>query len=174
MFKTFIVGTVAVVVLAASATGSLRAEAVTNASPAGTAFAQDVRMVDMAGTLSTVLWILPLCLSWLVEGVQMGRSLFFVRPVLGNALSLLLKRARQLAVRPNRCSFTMRASALAKINDAGQLSVYWITSSALAINVGGTSRPCASAVFRLITNANLVACSTGRWAGFLPLRMRST
>ena len=42
MFKTFIVCTVAVVVLAASATGSLRAEAVTNASPAGTAFAQDV------------------------------------------------------------------------------------------------------------------------------------
>lgn len=42
MLKTFIVCTVAVVVLAASATGSTRAEVVTNASPAGTALAQDV------------------------------------------------------------------------------------------------------------------------------------
>jgi hypothetical protein len=40
MFKTFIVGTVAVVVLAVSAPGSPRAEAATNASPAGTALAQ--------------------------------------------------------------------------------------------------------------------------------------
>ena len=42
MLKTFIVCTVAGVVLAASATGSTRAEVVTNASPAGTALAQDV------------------------------------------------------------------------------------------------------------------------------------
>lgn len=42
MPKTFIACTVAVVVLTASATGSPRAEAVTNASPAGTALAQDV------------------------------------------------------------------------------------------------------------------------------------
>src|SRR5262245_17827688 len=49
-----------------------------------------------------------------------------------------------------------------------------ITSSALARSVGGTSRPSAFAVFRLITSANLVGACTGRSAGFSPLRMRST
>ena len=37
-------------------------------------------------------------------------------------------------------------------------------------NVGGTSRPSARAVTRLMTNSNLVACTTGRSAGFAPLR----
>src|SRR5262249_26692996 len=49
-----------------------------------------------------------------------------------------------------------------------------ITSSARASSVGGTSRPSALAVFRLITNSNLVGACTGRSAGFSPLRMRST
>ena len=35
---------------------------------------------------------------------------------------------------------------------------YSITSSARASSVGGTSRPIALAVFRLITNSNLLAC----------------
>src|SRR5262249_53874546 len=48
-----------------------------------------------------------------------------------------------------------------------------ITSSARASNVAGTSRPSVLAVFRLITNSNLVAACTGRSAGFSPLRMRS-
>ena len=37
---------------------------------------------------------------------------------------------------------------------------YLITSSASESNVGGTSRPSALAVWRLITNSNLVGCST--------------
>ena len=41
-----------------------------------------------------------------------------------------------------------------------------------ASSVGGTSRPSALAVLRLMTNSNLVACMTGRSAGFSPLRMR--
>ena len=45
-------------------------------------------------------------------------------------------------------------------------------SSALADSPGGTSRPSAFAVFRLITNSNLVGCTTGRSAGFSPLRIR--
>ena len=32
-------------------------------------------------------------------------------------------------------------------------------------NMGGTSRPMDFAVFRLITNSNLVACTAGRSAG---------
>ena len=49
-----------------------------------------------------------------------------------------------------------------------------ITSSARASSVGGTSRPSALAVLRLITSSNLVGCMTGRSAGLAPLRMRPT
>jgi hypothetical protein len=49
-----------------------------------------------------------------------------------------------------------------------------ITSSARASSVGGTSRPSARAVLRLITSSYLVGACTGRSAGFSPLRMRST
>ena len=49
-----------------------------------------------------------------------------------------------------------------------------ITSSARASSVGGTSRPSALAVLRLMTSSNLVGACTGRSAGFSPLRMRST
>src|SRR5262249_9725121 len=49
-----------------------------------------------------------------------------------------------------------------------------ITSSARASSVGGTSRPSALAVLRLITSSYFVAACPGRSAVFLPLRMRST
>src|SRR6266516_2650328 len=49
-----------------------------------------------------------------------------------------------------------------------------ITSSARASSIGGTSRPSALAVLRLITNSNLVGCSTGRSAGLAPLKILST
>src|SRR5262245_36321127 len=49
-----------------------------------------------------------------------------------------------------------------------------ITSSARASRVGGTVRPSAFAVFRLITSSYFVGACTGRSAGFSPLRMRST
>src|SRR5262249_19556361 len=47
-----------------------------------------------------------------------------------------------------------------------------ITSSASASSLSGIVRPSVFAVFRLMTNSNLVACITGRSAGFSPLRMR--
>src|SRR5262249_8798691 len=46
---------------------------------------------------------------------------------------------------------------------------YSITSSTLASSCGGTSRPSALAVCRLMTNSNFVDCSTGRSAGLAPL-----
>src|SRR5262249_51448428 len=49
-----------------------------------------------------------------------------------------------------------------------------ITSSARASSVGGTSRPRALAVFRLITSSNFVGCSTGRSAGFVPCKILCT
>ena len=47
---------------------------------------------------------------------------------------------------------------------------YSITSSARASRDGGTVRPSALAVVRLTTKSNLAGCSTGRSAGFVPLR----
>ena len=49
-----------------------------------------------------------------------------------------------------------------------------ITSSARASSVGGTSRPSALAVLRLMTNSNLVGCCTGRSPGLAPLKILST
>ena len=49
-----------------------------------------------------------------------------------------------------------------------------ITSSARASSIGGTSRPSALAVIRLMTKLNLVGCSTGMSAGFAPRRILST
>ena len=49
---------------------------------------------------------------------------------------------------------------------------YSITSSAVVSSDGGIVRPSVFAVFRLITNSNFVGCTTGRSAGFSPLRIR--
>ena len=46
-----------------------------------------------------------------------------------------------------------------------------MTSSERARIDGGTVRPSASAVLRLITSSNLVGCWTGRSAGFSPLSL---
>src|SRR5262249_40665929 len=47
-----------------------------------------------------------------------------------------------------------------------------ITSSASESRLSEILTPSALAVFRLITNWNLVDCSTGKSAGLAPLRMR--
>ena len=47
-----------------------------------------------------------------------------------------------------------------------------ITSSARASSIGGTSSPSILAVWALITNSNLDACTTGKSAGLAPLRTR--
>src|SRR5262245_11333880 len=51
-------------------------------------------------------------------------------------------------------------------------TIHSITSSARASSIGGISRPSALAVARLITSSKRVGCTTGRSAGFAPLRMR--
>ena len=53
-------------------------------------------------------------------------------------------------------------------------TVHSITSSAVASSAGGTLRPSAFAVFRLIVISNFVGVCTGRSAGISPRRMRST
>jgi hypothetical protein len=49
---------------------------------------------------------------------------------------------------------------------------YSITSSAAASSLSDTLRPSIFAVSALMTSSNLVACTTGRSAGFAPMRMR--
>src|SRR6266446_2690992 len=58
-------------------------------------------------------------------------------------------------------------------NNASHQS-YSITLSARASSVGGTARPRSLAVLRLMVSSYLVGTCTGRSAGFVPLRMRST
>src|SRR5262249_51427928 len=50
---------------------------------------------------------------------------------------------------------------------------YSITSSASESRLSEILTPSALAVLRLITVSNLVGCSTGRSAGFAPLRIRA-
>jgi hypothetical protein len=54
-----------------------------------------------------------------------------------------------------------------------KINVYSITSSARASSEGGTVRPSALALLRLMASSNLVGNSTGRSLGFSPLRMRA-
>jgi hypothetical protein len=53
-------------------------------------------------------------------------------------------------------------------------SSHSITSSARASSVGGTSRPRAFAVLRLIVKKNRVGCSIGKSVGFAPFNILST
>src|SRR5262245_13258828 len=48
-----------------------------------------------------------------------------------------------------------------------------ITLSALAKTLGGIINPICWAVLRLMTNSNFIGCSTGKSAGFVPLRILS-
>ena len=48
---------------------------------------------------------------------------------------------------------------------------YSIISSASAERLGGTSMPSALAALRLMTNSNLLDCTTGKSPGFSPLRI---
>src|SRR5450759_5124293 len=64
-----------------------------------------------------------------------------------------------------------RSRAAEKRNELA--SPHSITSSARARSIGGTVRPSAFAVLRLITSSNLVGCWTGSSPGLAPLRIRS-
>ena len=54
------------------------------------------------------------------------------------------------------------------------LTYHFMTLSARANTLGGMVRPICLAVLKLITSSNLVGCSSGRSAGFAPLRILST
>jgi hypothetical protein len=72
---------------------------------------------------------------------------------------------------------TEPSALMTRIEDPAALvehARYSITWSARPSSDGGIVSPSAFAVLRLITSSNLVGCSTGRSAGFVPLRILST
>jgi len=96
----------------------------------------------------------------------------------GASLELIVARPRPLAPIAkcsDRCSFggrhrpALRASQLWAQQQKSCL--YSITSSASNCREFGTSIPSDFAAFKLMTSSNLVGCSTGRSAGFLPMRI---
>src|SRR5262245_35885881 len=99
-------------------------------------------------------------------GYEDGHSLFLrYRRVEGPRSPLLRCRpAGNLAWTDSRAAFihSMR----------GALATHSITSSARASSVGGTAMRSILAVSALMTSSNLLACTTGRSAGLVPLRMR--
>src|SRR6516164_2045036 len=70
------------------------------------------------------------------------------------------------------CRHWPRSRRATEKRDKLAAGAHSITSSARASSVGGISMPSARAVGRLMTNWNLVDCTTGRSAGLAPLRMR--
>src|SRR5215471_6716475 len=72
------------------------------------------------------------------------------------------------------CTLLPASSAATVVIPVTAARPHSITSSARASSVGGTSRPRARAVLRLITSSYLVGACTGKSPGFSPLRMRST
>src|SRR6476646_3146045 len=78
---------------------------------------------------------------------------------------------------PPNSDIARHSRHVSKVPEADSCSAtrrYSITSSARASNEGGTVRPSALAVLRLITSSYLVGCSIGRSDGFVPLRILPT
>src|SRR5262245_3548558 len=83
-----------------------------------------------------------------------------------------LPHARRLATRPRPRpdAVNVFGGEVSSTSSPLVLPAHSITSSARASSVGGTSRPSALAVLRLIASSYLVGACTGRSAGFSPLR----
>jgi hypothetical protein len=76
------------------------------------------------------------------------------------------------SVNDRACAVAPAASRTAEQRDEVAPTDHSITSSARASSVSGTVRPSILAATVLITISNLVACSTGKSAGFVPLMIR--
>jgi len=74
----------------------------------------------------------------------------------------------------SRTSLLARPVPTAAVNGCSKQPHYSITSSARESSAGGTVRPIAFAVLRLMTRSNIVGCSMGRSAGCAPFKILST
>lgn len=87
-------------------------------------------------------------------------------------------RARGAAASLRRWSTTRCYAAFACMEEANasppEVRLHSMTLSALASTVGEIFSSSALAVLKLITNSNLVGCSTGKSAGFMPFKILDT
>src|SRR5262249_5533362 len=83
-----------------------------------------------------------------------------------------LGHVRAMSALPQTLELSRVTSALCEKQTPAlqQIAGYSITSSASASKFGGTVRPSAFAVLRLMISSNFVGACTGRSAGFSPLR----
>src|SRR5262245_19224392 len=90
-----------------------------------------------------------------------------------NVIVMVRRKHRELTfnVRPLRPRRERPRSGAAEQRDE-RAPLHSITSSAVASSLSGTVRPSILAVEALITSSNLLDCTTGKSAGFAPLRMR--
>src|SRR5262249_23137933 len=84
----------------------------------------------------------------------------------GRAAQIHNHRHGLLRARDNR----PRGRSAAEKRDERAPAAHSITSSAATSSVCGTVRPSIRAVERLMTSSNFDDCTTGRSAGFVPLR----
>src|SRR5437868_13656771 len=115
----------------------------------------------------------------LVEITERAQSLLEHSEIrLGGGTRSEVKKGNASALRPLRAGDARQQQCPrgAQNETAGRRcpAAHSITSSALTRSDCGTVRPSALAVFRLITNSNLVGCSTGRSAGLAPFKILST
>ena len=87
------------------------------------------------------------------------------------AEALMDERDLRCSPETGQCPFSATKRLMHRSKQHGYSS---ITVSALVSSAGGTMRPSALAVLRLITNSYLTGAWTGSSLGFSPLRMRST
>jgi hypothetical protein len=113
------------------------------------------------------------CRGGLTTSAAEGRRTF-------RAVGLAIDEGRSRAGMSLSCSYRGKNGRSADIAKATQMTLsrhlasYSITSSAATIRVCGMMRPSTFAVLRLITNSNLVGCSTGKSAGLVPFKILST
>src|SRR5262245_46523254 len=103
------------------------------------------------------------------NAVNISFRLRRLRTKTGNAFSALRPLARQvhLVGKLSPGNLTEQHDELAPLDHS-------ITSSARARSDGGTLRPSALAVVRLMVKSNVVGCSTGMSAGLVPCKTLST
>ena len=133
-----------------------------------------VRFIPKKRTLEISRGMSALCHVWTAPSWQ---GIFTFAELVGAALCITAKSTRPMSALPPIADIRVRGSDVCFVPKADILRCskerrYSITSSARASNEGGTFRPSALAVTRLITNSNLFICTTGRSPGFSPLRMR--
>ena len=111
--------------------------------------------------------------NWLIDGLQLCATLIW--PDASNAQNSIPAVSQGSTVCATCDASAKRPSGRRADGQRDELVPYHsITSSARASSVGGTSRPSALAVPRLITSSYLVGAWTGSSAGSAPFRMRST